>query len=346
MRVVPFLVVLSLVGCQSDIGVTKSARCNGILEPNEDFVDSPFDRDGDGYYDGNNAECADFYPEEMLDCDDATAEANPGNEEVACNSIDDDCDATTADETDLDEDRYTSCEECDDTNPAVNPAQAEVGCNDLDDDCDPATDDGDDDDGDGYTDCIDCDDALDTVNPGTDEVLCDGLDNDCNVFTGDGADADGDGSVECDDCDEGDDTVYPGADEVCDNEKDDDCDDQIDEECDLDYTDTWTLDDRIEYDCAWGSVTIDFDEVLIIDDYPDIDVASTGRGSQPGTMSGSFSSAVTWAADRTLSGSCDEIYEIEGTFLDENTFEATFTAAFVGSCFDCSTQTWTFQGTR
>jgi len=345
----PALLAALLSACGSDIKVTQTAVCDGNQQPSEDSVDAPFDEDGDGYFDGNNPACQATYDASILDCDDHNADAYPGNVETTCNGFDDDCDAATADDGDVDGDRFTACEECDDYDAAVNPSQSEVECDDIDNDCDDTTLDGPDDDGDGYTACSDCDDTLLDVNPGATEVECNGIDDDCNEATEDGLDYDADTWTECGgDCDDRDDTINPGADEVCDDGKDNDCDLETDEDCDSDYTDTWDLDTRIRYSCALGLVSINFDQVLILDDYPDISVASTGSGSQPGTMTGTFSTSTTWDVKRVITGGCDEHYEMAGTFTSDTTFTATFTATYVGgsACFDCEDQSVTVNGSR
>ena len=58
---------LFLVACGQDIKITASSKCNGLLEEGEESVDSPFDLDGDGYFDGNNADCVEAYV--AVDCD-------------------------------------------------------------------------------------------------------------------------------------------------------------------------------------------------------------------------------------------------------------------------------------
>lgn len=347
MRHTPALLALLLVGCGSDIKVTQSSVCDGVQQPSEETVDDSFDRDGDGYFDGSNPNCQETYDASVLDCDDANAAAHPGNTEEACNGIDDDCDEATLDDSDIDGDRFTACEECDDDDAAVNPAQAELSCNGIDDDCDESTPDGPDVDNDGYNACSDCDDTQPDINPGATEVECNGYDDDCNEVTTDGDDFDEDGWTTCDDCDDRDEEINPGYDEVCDDGKDNDCDLATDEDCDSDWTGTWSLDDRVRYSCAYGLVSINFDEVFIVDETPDFTVSSTGSGSQPGTMTGTISSD-TFTVDRTITGGCDEIYEMTGTFTDESTFTGTFTATFVGgsACFDCDDQSWDITGTR
>ncbi len=341
------LLALALISCGSDIKVAQTALCDGVLQASEDEVDAPFDRDGDGYFDGSNRNCQEAYDASVLDCNDADPSAYPGNDELPCDGVDNDCDETSIDEEDYDGDRFTSCEDCLDSDATVNPAQTEVACNGVDDDCNEDTPDGEDVDNDTYDACVDCNDARADINPGAVEIQCNGVDEDCNEVTTDGDDFDADGFTACDDCDDSEEAINPGHDEECENAVDDDCDGDIDENCDTDYSGSWDLDSTSRYSCAFGLVSINFDAVFIVDAYPDITVSSTGSGSQPGTMTGSFTSRDTFEADRTITGGCNEIYAISGTFVDDNNFDATFTASFRGSgCFDCADQTFSFSGSR
>lgn len=86
------VLLIALAGCNTDVGITQSSACDGILQPGEVTVDAPFDCDGDGYFDGANAGCQDAYDAASLDCDDAQADVNPGAAEVECDGIDQDCD--------------------------------------------------------------------------------------------------------------------------------------------------------------------------------------------------------------------------------------------------------------
>jgi len=204
-------------------------------------VSLPEDVDGDGV-------------NELTDCDDNEPLAFPGNNEVSCDGIDNDCDPGTLDDGDQDNDGVTICGgDCDDTRANVNPGEVEVVCDGLDNDCDPGTLNNPDDDLDGVQVCSgDCDDADPTVFDGAPE-LCDGIDNDCDGVVDDNVayidyfeDADGDGFGDpgvvqstCDgapsgfvadntDCDGSDPTVFPGAEEVCDG-VDQDCDGAVDD---------------------------------------------------------------------------------------------------------------------
>lgn len=341
-------VVALLAGCGSDIGVTKQSVCDGVKQQGEDTVDQPFDVDGDGAFDAANPDCAATYAAIYLDCDDADPTI-PADAEVMCNAIDDDCNAETPDGADRDGDGYSECDDCADSVAEVNPGAIEVGCNELDDDCNADTPDGVDADGDGATACSDCNDASTDIGPGASEVVCNGVDDDCNADTPDGADADGDGWTQCDECDDNNAGAYPGGTEICDNGVDDDCNGDIDDGCISDYTDTWTLDDALTYQCIWGLINIDFNRVLIEDAYPLVTVDALGSGSQPGQMTGSFTTSTQFTADLTVPGSCREVYTFEANFTSDTTIEGTFSAEFIGSssaCFDCTSQSWTFTGSR
>ncbi|HNH45547.1 MAG TPA: MopE-related protein, partial [Myxococcota bacterium] len=154
----------------------------------------------------------------------------------------------------------------------------------------------------------------------------------------------------CDDCDDADATISPLEVEVCTDGIDNNCDGSIDENCTIDYTDLWTLDRTISYTCAYGYVTINFSQVSVLDNYPSITVLSSGTGSQPGTMIGSFSTSTDFSASRTLTGTCEERYAISGTFTSANSFSATVTATYIpaygGACVNCINKSWNVTGTR
>lgn len=341
--------VMLAVGCSTDVKISAQAQCDGVLQSEEETVDSPFDQDGDGFFDRANPDCAANYDLADLDCDDGDPAVNPGAGEVVCDLIDNDCDEETPDSTDADEDGYTDCEECDDTNAAVHPGQAEEICNGMDDDCDEETPDAIDADQDGWSECEDCNDFNEEISPGELEITCNGIDDDCDEKTADEEDLDGDGSYSCSDCDDDDELRSPELEETCDDEVDNDCDDDIDEGCS--YTGIWTLDRFVQYQCAsfFGIYLVDiaFSQLYIQDLGTSVTVAPTSGGSQPGTTYGTFTSDTTLATTNTLTGSCNEIYSFAGTFTDPDTFVGSFQAEFVGSgCMDCTDQSITFSATR
>ena len=339
----PFIL---LTGCGSDATFTASPQCDGVKQRDEQYVDAPYDADGDGYFDSSIPDCKETYAPEDLDCDDRDPEVHPGASEVECNGLDDDCSADTPDEVDADGDGFLSCEDCDDNDPDRNPSAEEVACNGLDDDCDEGTPDGPDDDGDGVTVCSDCDDTNAMVFPGAEEIACNGVDDDCNPGTRDGDDLDGDGFTECDDCNDNNGEIFPGAEEICDDGIDQNCDGTPDDSCVRDYSGTYNLDGVVSYSCAYGLVSVGFGQVFVSDTYPTLVVSTTG--AQPGTMAGSFTSASDFTAQNVLAGSCTETYTVTGTFTSENTFSGTMTASFSGGalCFDCTAQSWSISGTR
>ena len=340
--------IVAMLACTQDIGVTQNAICDGSKQPSEDYVDQPFDRDEDGYIDGSNPDCVAVYGAENLDCDDGNADVNPGNDEIACNGWDDDCNAETEDEADVDEDGFASCDDCDDLNPDVYPGNSEEECNGLDDDCNEDTLDDPDVDEDGYSVCDgDCEDLDANINPGAEELTCNDVDDDCSSATPDAEDYDGDTWSTCDgDCDDDESQAWPGFEEICDDGIDNDCNGSIDEDCELDYTDVWFLDTSINYDCAFGFVELSFSTVDITHSGTNLGIYAGGTQGQPGTTTGTLESDESFDTDRTVTGGCDETYQFIGQFTNADTFEGVFKAKFSGSCYDCSNKTWSIVGTR
>ncbi len=342
------LSVSGLTGCGQDIKVSEVATCDGRVEGTEESVDSPFDADQDGYFDGGNPDCQETYAETLWDCDDQNPDINPGVIEVPCNGVDDDCDEATPDSEDEDGDGANSCLDCDDTRAEVNPSQPEVVCDGYDNDCDDATVDEEDVDGDGYGSCSDCADGDPTVSPGTAEITCNGIDDDCNTVTVDGPDIDADGESTCTDCDDMDAARSNTFTEICDDGIDNDCDGEVDDGCEVDYTGTYTLATTSSYSCTFGIVNISVNQLTVIDSRPVISFSA--RGSEPGTMTGTLDSFDAFNVSNSLSGTCTEDYALVGSFVSTDHFTGTFTATFTpsrpGNCYDCVNQSWTVDGYR
>ena len=360
-RLAVVLVCLSipLVACAGGITVRSNAKCDGEQQPSEDYVDSPFDVDGDGYFSDANDGCVETYDPENLDCDDRMDTTNPGEDEVLCNGEDDDCDEETADGPDVDQDGSLACDDCDDEDENNFPGNEEI-CDGLDNDCDGEPEAGTEDaDLDGYTFCEgDCDDTnLDTY-PGAPES-CDGLDNNCdglaNADPAGEVDVDGDLYRSCVDCLDSNPSVHPGAEEVCDDGLDNNCNGVADENCETfdGYTGTWVVTGPISYACAFNSVTINVASIAITDVDPTI-LLDFGSSAQPGTISGSFTSATAFTGTNAISSGgvgCDETYTVAGTFTSATSMTGTLTATFFeaggfGSCLDCTNQTWSLSAVR
>lgn len=112
-----------------------------------------------------------------------------------------------------------------------------------------------------------------------------------------------------------------------------------------DWSGTYALDSTVRYSCAYSMVNMNVSALTVTDAWPSILVSSAG--TQPGTMSGVFTSETSFQVQNRLSGTCTETYTLTGTFVDDVTFEGTLEAAFSGMlCFDCSDRTWSVTGTR
>lgn len=140
MRCLPFILLLSC-GTNTSI-LLERGECDGVQQlAEDDGIDSLFDRDGDGFFDGGNPGCIETYSAAELDCDDANAEVCPDGEEVLCNGRDDDCDPQTLDTIDADGDGIDSCDDCNDENPDIAPNKREICGDDIDNNCDDQIDD-------------------------------------------------------------------------------------------------------------------------------------------------------------------------------------------------------------
>lgn len=144
--------------------------CDAVIDE-DDAIDAGTwyaDNDGDSYGGGTGRRAC-SQPAGTLangaDCDDALANINPGATEI-CNSLDDDCDATTDDaDPSLDLTTATLWYADNDGDTYGDIAQLQRSC------LQPT---------DAVSDATDCDDSLASVNPGETEICNDGLDNNCD----------------------------------------------------------------------------------------------------------------------------------------------------------------------
>jgi hypothetical protein len=259
---------------QSAVNPAAAEVCNGLDDDcdgaDDDGITIPTwyrDSDSDGYGvdTDTQTECdaPSGYVSQSGDCDDASADFNPGATETDCTDpADYNCDGSSG-FADADADGYPACEDCDDTEAAANPGETEA-CDGFDNDCDGSTDEGltstwyVDADGDSYgttstvTACgrpsgtatvsTDCDDASASDYPGATEIAANGDDEDCDgvdsCYDDDDSDtyggttvvdssdldcADSGESSVSTDCDDASASDYPGATETIANGDDEDC---------------------------------------------------------------------------------------------------------------------------
>lgn len=189
--------------------------CNGEDKAPSDDTGEPVidDLDGDGYSPAQG------------DCDDNNSQVYPGQLEVWCDGLDNDC--VDGDDADHDGDGSTCDDDCDDYDGTVYPHAEDLCGDNIDSDCGGELEcDCDDDDYDGpQCDGSDCDDADATVNPDSTDIPYDGFDTNCdglNDYDGDG-DTYGSSEYGGDDCDDTDPALNPGATETCLDGIDNDC---------------------------------------------------------------------------------------------------------------------------
>jgi hypothetical protein len=108
---------------------------------------------------------------------------------------------------------------------------------------------------------------------------------------------------------------------------------------------TYSLNPIISFTCAYGMVSLYYSSFTFVDTGTTLTVQPLMNNG--GYMTGSTASNGDIDVSFYYSGSCTETYTLKGSFIDENTWQATFTVSFTGyMCFDCYNNQWTIVGTR
>jgi cysteine-rich repeat protein len=99
--------------------------------------------------------------------------------------------------------------------------------------------------------------------------------------------------------------------------------------------------------CTFGLVNYTFSCVnFAVFGGTNLSVTANSGGGQPCVMNGTVDALGNFTATCTLYGGCDEIYTISGSFTSNNEWSGTFSASFVGSCYNCTNQSWSVVGQR
>ena len=183
------------------------------------------DRDNDGYGDPatslESIEQPSGYVANNTDCDDTSADINPGERETCGDGVDQDCSGSdiSCDDVDNDGDGYTENQgDCNDADVHTRPGAEEIPYDGIDQDCSGA--DLTDADSDGYDAAItggnDCEDNNAAIHPGASDPCGDGIDQNCDgsdLCNGD-EDEDNDGYSPLTDCNDNNASIHPGATDI------------------------------------------------------------------------------------------------------------------------------------
>ena len=108
---------------------------------------------------------------------------------------------------------------------------------------------------------------------------------------------------------------------------------------------TYNLNPSIAYTCAFGLLDFQYTQFTLVDDGSTLVIQPAMNGE--GYMTGSSALEGTIDASFYSPGSCSYLFTLQGIFIDNDSWQATFTVEFFGStCFDCTSHSWELTGTR
>lgn len=112
---------------------------------------------------------------------------------------------------------------------------------------------------------------------------------------------------------------------------------------------TFSLSPAPSQTCAFGLVSYDLSTITMTNEFGAVTV-TPAAASFPALSDAVEPACPNFEATTVVDGSCRETYMLRGTFSDDDTFtgswEARFSAAEPGACFDCGPRTVTVTGTR
>jgi hypothetical protein len=112
----------------------------------------------------------------------------------------------------------------------------------------------------------------------------------------------------------------------------------------VDVSGTYSLSPIISYSCMWDIYSIFYSSFTFVDTGTTLTIQPLMNDG--GYMTGNSASNGIIDVTFTYPGTCTDTYTLVGTFIDEDTWQATFTVWFTGMCYDCYSQQWTLTGTR
>jgi hypothetical protein len=110
---------------------------------------------------------------------------------------------------------------------------------------------------------------------------------------------------------------------------------------------TYDIAPSITYSCALGVVSLNITAASFVDNSAKLTVTVTPKGAGGGcnVLTGDSAFDGSFTVTCVYAGVCTETYTLSGTFSGGK-WTGAFTATYVGSCMNCTNQSWVVTGTR